>query len=116
MKETHRHEKGFCDIPERNMKSIDERHKEITDGRYPVLFKESCHYDFVYVGHDVCACPWCSEKVTNKATNRKARHTVKADLLKNTRQIQAILNDEGSESSILEDFDSTPLDAKDIPA
>lgn len=113
--EHHNHEKGFCDLPERTAKAIEERHEEMVSGEYPYKTRETCRYDFTYTGVGICGCTLCTGQPERKLKARKTRHTAKGTLAKETREIQAAMRDAGDiEPEDLEDFDTPWIETKAV--
>lgn len=75
--EIHRHNKGFCDIPARTIKAVQEQH-EATDFERG----KSCSYDFTYKGINICGCKMCTAQDYRKQKNRRGRHNEQMELLK----------------------------------
>lgn len=112
--EHHNHEKGFCDLPERTAKAIEERHEEMVKGEYPYKTKETCRYDFAYTGVGICGCTFCTGQEGRKMKARKTRHVAKDVLSKETREIQAAMRASGSlEEEELEDFETPYIMSKE---
>lgn len=111
--EHHNHEKGFCDLPERTAKAIEERHEEMVRGEYPFKTRQTCRYDFTYTGVGICGCNLCTGQDERKLKARKTRHVAKDVLSKETREIQAAMRESGSlADEALEDFDTPYIEPK----
>lgn len=105
--EHHNHEKGFCDLPERTAKAIEDRYEVILNGDYPFKHRETCRYDFSYTGAGICGCVMCTGQPARKMKARKIRHTAKDTLAKETREIQSVIRESGSLSEDdLEDIET----------
>lgn len=94
VRESHSHEKGFCDLPERNYKAVDERDKEIAAGEYPVPASDRCDFHFAYRGVNICGCPICSAHFSRREERRKIRHESKKVLGNTRKMVQALLEEE----------------------
>jgi len=113
--EHHNHEKGFCDLPERTAKAIEERHEQLVNGDYPFKTRETCRYDFSYTGVGICGCTMCTGQDSRKLKARKTRHAVKETLAKETREIKAAMRNSGDlEGDELEDFDTPWVNPKTV--
>jgi hypothetical protein len=107
IEEHHNHEKGFCDLPERNAKAIEERYEALRSGEYPFKNSETCRYDFSYTGVGICGCILCTGQPWRKQSTRNTRHAAKETLAKETREIKAALRESNSlDEEALEDFDT----------
>lgn len=110
--ESHNHEKGYCDLPERNYKAIEERHRQIAADEYPVPYKDRCSYNFAYKGVNICGCTICSAQFSRREERRKIRHESKKVLGNARKMAQTILEDNQDD---LDDAFDTTLDVT-IPA
>jgi hypothetical protein len=110
--ESHNHEKGYCDLPERNHKAIEERHKLIMADEYPVSSRDRCSFNFAYKGVNICGCPLCTAKFARREERRKIRHESKKVLGTTRKMAQTILEEHQDD---LDDAFDTTLDVT-IPA
>ena len=95
--ESHSHEKGYCDLPERNYKAMMARYEAIAAGTYPIPARESCSFHFSYKGVNICGCPMCTVQDSRREERRKIRHQSKK-ILGNTRKMaQSILEENDDE-------------------
>lgn len=104
VRETHHHEKGYCDLPPRTIEAVMERYELIRNGTYEVSRSETCIYDFSYVGTNICGCALCTGQFERKEKARKDRRTTKVTLTQETKRLRAV-NDL---DEVLEDIE-TPL-------
>jgi hypothetical protein len=91
--ESHNHEKGYCDLPERNYKAIAERHRQIAADEYPVTSSDRCSFNFAYKGVNICGCPTCSGQFSRREERRKIRHESKKVLGNARKMAQTILEE-----------------------
>lgn len=112
VRESHNHEKGYCDLPERNYKAIEERHKLIMAEEYPVSYADRCSFQFAYKGVNICGCPLCSAHFSRREERRKIRHESKKVLGNTRKMVQALLEEEQDD---INDALDTTLDVT-IPA
>lgn len=91
--ETHHHDKGYCDLPARNIKAVLAHESDLSDPENPLKRSESCSYDFVYTGVGICSCLMCSARDSRKQQVRRARHSTKGSLTKEMKKAQAVMND-----------------------
>lgn len=94
MTESHNHEKGYCDLPERNYKAMEERHKLIMADEYPVSSHDRCSFEFAYQGVNICGCPICSATFSRREERRKIRHASKKALVNTRKMAQTILEEQ----------------------
>lgn len=97
VKEIHHHAKGFCDIPERAIKAVQEQHE--TEG---YVHNKSCTYYFAYRGVNICGCRMCTGHDFRKQKNRRGRHNEQMELLKVKKTVTSVQNLEPVEA---DDFD-----------
>jgi hypothetical protein len=95
--ESHNHEKGYCDLPERNHKAIEERHKLIMADEYPVPSRDRCTFNFAYKGVNICGCPICSQKFARREERRKIRHEGKRILTNTRKMLQSALEENSND-------------------
>lgn len=100
--EYHNHVKGYCDLPPRDPKAIEEQHNEIVqnDDR---SFRQSCHYDFAYKGSNMCGCKMCTGQDWRKEERRAKRHNAKTSLHNHKKTVNARLNDDIEDVEELEE-------------
>lgn len=104
VRETHRHEKGYCDLPPRTIEALMERYELLGNGTYEVSRHETCIYDFSYLGVNICGCVLCTGQFERKEKARKSRRSTKASLTQEAKRLRAV--DDFDE--VLDDID-TPL-------
>lgn len=104
--ESHNHEKGYCDLPERNYKAIGERHRQIAADEYPVPSRDRCTFNFAYKGVNICGCPTCSAHFSRREERRKIRHEGKRVLSNQRKMVRTALGD--YQDDIDEALGSTP--------
>lgn len=114
-KETHRHQKGHCDLPEHNIKALMEREDELNNGEYPYKRSESCTYDFAYTGVGICGCKLCTDQFGRKKGVRRTRHKMKSDLTAEAKKIRAAMNESGDiTEDNMDEFDTPWISPKDF--
>lgn len=101
-RETHRHEKGYCDLPAPTIEALNERYEQLNNGTYEVTRSETCIYDFSYLGTNICGCPMCTGHFERKEEVRRTRRTTKVALNQETKRLRAA--DDLDE--VLEEIDS----------
>lgn len=107
--ELHRHDKGYCDLPARNIDAVLEREELLRSGEYEVPYSETCDYSFSYVGVEVCGCAMCTEQDERKAKARKTRRETKVELRKQTKSLYGANVTDEVWSGNVDELEPTPL-------
>lgn len=90
VRETHNHEKGYCDLPARTIESLNERYEMLAKGTYEVSRYDTCLYDFRYMGTNVCGCHMCTDHFERKISNRRSRHNTRVALGQEAKRLRAV--------------------------
>lgn len=90
--EYHNHVKGYCDLPPRDPKAVEEQHDEIIHSE-EMTFGKACHYGFAYKGSNMCGCKMCTGQDWRKEERRAKRHNAKTSLHNHKKAVNSRLSD-----------------------
>ena len=65
--ENHNHTNADCDLPSTVKEQIKLSGEDLRN--------LSCYYDFKFIGHKVCGCAMCTEKIYRKTERKKERNS-----------------------------------------
>lgn len=110
--ETHNHVKGYCDLPAKNPKAIEEHYDKLMSHE-SLSYRESCHYSFSYQGVGMCGCTICTAQAQRKQERRGHRHNTKTSLLNHKKAVNATLQ---ANSDLDEEFEFLEPEDEKVPS